>query len=231
MRPMTRAEVRGIDRRAIEEYGIPGMVLMENAGRGAADVAMAMVAGIDAPRVAILCGKGNNGGDGFVMARHLHNRGVPVDLFYAGRAEDAGDGDGAANMRIALRMGLPFEEVADPSAAEALAGRLDHHDLVVDALLGTGLIGEVREPARSLIRAINAAGKPVLAADIPSGLDCDEGVPLGEAVRATRTATFAAAKVGFSEADGARHCGRVTVVDIGVPASLLESLEAPGPQR
>ena len=222
MRPMTRTEVRGLDAKAIDEYGIPGVVLMENAGRGAAEAVIEMLSCIDAPRVAILCGKGNNGGDGFVMARHLHNRGIPVETFYTGRAAEAGDGDGALNMRVVLNMGLPFEEVTTAEETAALGGRLSAYDLIVDALLGTGLTGEVREPLRSLIDAINTCGRPVLAVDIPSGLDCDEGRSLGVAVRATRTVTFAATKVGFTQSEGREHCGPVTVVDIGAPRCLLE---------
>ena len=222
MRPMTRAEVREVDRRAIEEFGIPGMVLMENAGRGAADIAQAMLAGIDAPRVLILCGKGNNGGDGFVMARHLHNRGVPVETFYAGKAADAGEGDGGANLRIVQKMSIPLAEVLTPEEVAALADPLAHYDLIVDALLGTGLQGEPREPTRSLIAAANASGRPVLAVDIPSGLDCDTGQALGDAVRATRTATFVAHKMGFTKPEARAYCGAVTVVDIGVPRCLAE---------
>ena len=219
---MRRDEVRSLDARAIEDYGIPGVVLMENAGRGAADIALAMLAGIDAPRVAILCGKGNNGGDGFVMARHLHNRGIPVETFYTGHAGEAGEGDAAVNMRIVLKMGLPFEEIVSPEQMAALGKRLQDYDLIVDALLGTGLTGEVREPLRSLILAINASKRPVLAVDIPSGLDADEGRPLAAAVKAARTATFAATKLGFTKPEGVQYCGKVTVIDIGAPRCLLE---------
>ena len=222
MRPMTREEVRDIDRRAIEEFGIPGLVLMENAGRGAADIAQAMLSGVDAPRVAILCGKGNNGGDGLVMARHLHNRGFPVETFYTGPTGDAGKGDGAVNLRIVRKMGIPLEEVLTVDDAAALGARFDLYDLIVDALLGTGLTGEPREPARTLIEATNASGKLVLAADVPSGLDCDTGLPLGAAVRATRTATFAASKVGFTKPEAREYCGIVTVVSIGAPRCLVE---------
>jgi len=222
MKPMTRDEVRSLDGKAIHDYGIPGVVLMENAGRGATDVAQAMIAGIDASRVAILCGKGNNGGDGFVMARHLHNRGIPVETFYTGRIADAGEGEGAVNMRIVKAMGLPLAEVVSAEDVAALGKRLGDYDLIVDALLGTGLTGEVREPLRSLIEAVNASGRPVLAVDIPSGLDCDTGAPLGMAVRGTRTVTFAATKVGFTTPQGMEHCGPVTLVDIGAPRCLVE---------
>ncbi len=222
MKPMTREQVREVDRRAMEEYGIPGLVLMENAGRGAADVAQAMLAGVDAPRVAVLCGKGNNGGDGFVLARHLHNRGYPVELFYTGRLDEPGEGDAAVNRRIARRMGLPIEEVLSPEDAKAVGERLRLYDLVVDALLGMGLRGAPREPARSLIEAVNAAGRRVLAVDIPSGLDCDTGEPLGLAVKAERTVTFAANKIGFTRPAAREYCGAVKVADIGAPRELVE---------
>jgi NAD(P)H-hydrate epimerase len=219
----TREQVREMDRRAIEEYGMPGIVLMENAGRGAAMAAAAMLGDPAGKRIAVFCGKGNNGGDGFVVARHLFNAGVEVETCLAGRmAEVPPESDAGVNMYVARRMNIPLYEVPDTAAAAAL--RLTGFDLLVDALLGTGLSGEVREPSQSLIERLNASGRPVLAIDIPSGLCADSGRVLGVAVKAARTATFAAAKRGFFLGDGPARVGQLDVVDIGAPRQLLNGL-------
>ena len=214
LRYATREEIREIDRVAIEEYGMPGVILMENAGRGAARCALEMLADKNGGRVVIVCGRGNNGGDGFVVARHLHNRGLAVTVLLLAPRDEIG-GDALVNLQIIERMGLDIRETGH--------GALDLSDcdLIVDAILGTGLSGEVREPFASAIRAVNAAGKPVLAVDIPSGLDANTGEVLGECVRATRTATFALPKAGFTGDNGPEMTGEVTVVDIGVPREVL----------
>ena len=229
----TREQVRELDRRAMEECSLPGVVLMENAGRGAAEVAAEMLgvpAGSPALSVAgksvvIFCGKGNNGGDGFVVGRHLHNRGAKVEFVLACAAEEIDPWtDAGINLRIAQIMGLHLHIASAEDGRFEAAGLERAADLIVDALLGTGLTGDVREPYLSLIRLINAADKPVLAIDIPSGLDCDTGRILRAAVRATRTATFVLPKIGFTLAEGPAHVGQVTVVDIGVPKELVESI-------
>jgi NAD(P)H-hydrate epimerase len=229
------AQIRDLDRRAIEEYGIPGVILMENAGRGAAEVAAEMLGDPADRRVVIFCGKGNNGGDGFVVGRHLHNRGARVEFVLACPPEEINPWtDAGINLQIAQKMGLhlhvaaPAPGVVDWGAEDGrfeAAGLEQAADLIVDALLGTGLTGDAREPYLSLIRLINAADKPVLAIDIPSGLDCDAGRVLRAAVRATRTATFVLPKVGFARAEGPAHVGQVIVVDIGIPKELVESIE------
>lgn len=222
-RAYTREEMRELDRRAIEEFGVPGVVLMENAGRGAAQIALEMLGDPIARLVAIFCGKGNNGGDGFVIARHLHNAGVGVRLVVAFDPEAVDSRtDAGVNLRIAEQMGLTFIRAEGKDGLLSAAGIAKEADLIVDALLGTGLSGEVREPYLALIRLINAGDRPVLAVDIPSGLDANTGCVLRAAVRATRTATFAGPKVGFTLADGPAHTGRVDVVDIGMPRELLE---------
>ncbi len=228
---LSRDRIRDIDRRAIEEFGIPGVVLMENAGRGLADVVDEVLTGRPGP-VVILTGKGNNGGDGFVAARHLTNAGRLVALLHVGdlddalaRAEAGAGGDWGINLRIAVRMGLTPIGLPDALAIAAQRERLRDAGVIVDALLGTGLRGEVRDPYRAAIHAINdaaAAGVPVVAADLPSGLDADTGAPLGAAVRARITVTFAASKQGFVEPGAREHTGEVVLVGIGCPASLLE---------
>jgi len=215
MRYATRDEIREVDRVAIEDYEMPGVILMENAGRGAAEVAVQMLDGTSDARVAIVCGSGNNGGDGFVVARHLHNDGVGVTVHLLARREKIG-GDARINLAIIEQMQLDIRQSA--------LGELDLSgcDLVVDAVLGTGLTGEVREPYASAIDAINDAGAPVLAIDLPSGLDVDTGEVLGRCVRAARTVTFALPKIGFTRSRGPEMTGEVTVVDIGVPRGILE---------
>jgi NAD(P)H-hydrate epimerase len=212
---LNRQQVRELDRRAIEEYGVPGVVLMENAGRGAAEVLIAL--GIHG-RVLVCCGKGNNGGDGFVIARHLANRGVNVHtLLFVPPAELKGDA--LVNYRILERGGYPISIAAD---ADSLKLELARSEWIVDALFGTGLAGPVREPFDKAIEAINTRAGRVLAVDIPSGLDCDTGEPLGATVRADHTVTFVAAKTGFAKPVAAQWLGRVHVADIGIPRVLLE---------
>jgi NAD(P)H-hydrate epimerase len=214
---LTRAQVREIDRRAIEEYGVAGVVLMENAGRGAAEMLIAL--GIHG-RVLVCCGKGNNGGDGFVIARHLGNRGVNVHTILFVRPEDL-SGDALINYRILERGGYPLSVMADPDF-DILKRELDRSEWIVDALFGTGLSGPVRPPFDKVIEAINARQGGVFAVDIPSGLDCDTGVPLGATVRAAHTVTFVASKTGFANPAAAEWLGQVHVADIGVPFVLID---------
>jgi NAD(P)H-hydrate epimerase len=216
MRSLTRAEVREVDRRAIEDFGLPGIALMENAGRNAA-----LLVHERAPlaRVAIVCGKGNNAGDGFVIARHLANLGHDVRLLLACDPADL-RGDAAINWHVVDRMRLPASRLdAAPQAdwEQALAGA----DWIVDALLGTGAVGPPRGAIATAIAAINAvaarAGGRVLAVDLPSGLDCDSGLAAEPCIRADLTATFVAPKVGFETQAARAVLGEVRVVDIGAP--------------
>ncbi len=219
MRSLTRAELRHVDRRAIDEFGLPGVVLMENAGRNAAAVLLA--AGVTGP-VVICCGKGNNGGDGFVIARHLDNAGVEVRLLLACDSKDY-VGDAAVFLRVIESSRLPLREMTSAALSD-WQHELQSAEWIVDALLGTGLTGAVREPSLTAINAINASGRKVLAVDLPSGMDTDTGQPLGVCVRATRTVTFVARKTGFDHPDAMQWTGPVEVVDIGVPRALLETM-------
>jgi NAD(P)H-hydrate epimerase len=222
IRRLTRAQVREIDRRSVERFHIPGIVLMENAARAVADVATEMLRGVTEPGVLVVCGGGNNGGDGFAAARHLHNCGVDVEvaLAHAGGYRD----EAAANLRIIQEMDLPRLPIA--GADVALAGV----DLLIDALFGTGLETPPRDGR--WIQWMNDAGVPILAVDLPSGLDCDTGEPLGPAcVRATRTVTFVAEKIGFDNPNSRQYLGDVTVGDIGCPRELIGEVmrDVPGP--
>jgi NAD(P)H-hydrate epimerase len=217
--PLSREEVRAIDRRATEEFGVPGVVLMENAGRGAAELLVAL--GVRG-RGVVCCGKGNNGGDGLVVARHLDNRRVPVRVLLFCRPEEL-TGDAGVNCRIASRSGLPLTVYAQaPPDMAALRGELAAAEWVVDALFGTGLSGPVRPPFDQVITAVNESAARVFAVDIPSGLDCDTGRPLGATVRAHHTATFVAPKKGFAEPAAREWLGKVHVIDIGAPRCLVD---------
>jgi NAD(P)H-hydrate epimerase len=220
---LTVARMREADRRAIEEFGVPGVVLMENAGRGAAGVALGMLSADRMRSVLILAGRGNNGGDGFVIARHLANAGMEVRARLLARFEEV-TGDARTNLEVIRRMKLDLREMRLPEGRDSLAGELSAGTLVVDAMLGTGAREEMRDPFRTAIELVNASGRPVLAVDVPSGLDGAAGRPLGACIVATQTATFAAVKIGMLS-DAARcFVGKLTVIDIGMPRAVLDAL-------
>jgi NAD(P)H-hydrate epimerase len=219
---LTREEMRELDRKAIEEYKIPGIVLMENAGRNVAEEVLKMIDNPQKAKVAILCGKGNNGGDGFVVARHLHNQGIPVIVFLIARVSDIlKDGDAGINLQILLNMKIPLSEQTGIHAVKNLLQELNSFTLLIDALFGTGLSGEVREPFKTLIYHVNKLNKPIIAVDIPSGLDCDTGVVLGAALKAAKTVTFGAGKKGFYLNSGPSLTGKIVITDISIPRELL----------
>jgi len=213
----TRQEIRDFDRHAVEELGIPGIVLMENAGRQIGEAAVRMLEEAEFRHVVLLAGRGNNGGDGFVVARHLAIHGYTTEVILVGRSEEV-KGDARTNLDILEAMHFYVHEVEGPAddILRELKPTLLGADLIIDALLGTGAEGQVREPYAAVIDAVNAVKKSVLAVDIPSGLDCDTGQPLGPTIRATRTVTMAAMKAGFRNPDAAQYTGVVTLADIGV---------------
>ena len=219
---LNRRQSRRLDTLAIEQYGMTGLVLMENAGRGVADTLCRL--GISGP-VVICCGRGNNAGDGFVLARHLDLRRYDVRVLLWADPSDL-TGDAAANYRILEHAGVPIV----PMAAETDPARLDREFAgaawLVDALLGTGARGEPRPPLDMVIDRMNAAAAPILAVDVPSGLDCDTGEPAGHTIRAAHTCTFATAKPGFFAPEAEPYVGRLHVLDIGVPRRLIEELVA-----
>jgi NAD(P)H-hydrate epimerase len=220
MRPLSRAEVREVDRRAIDDYGLTGLVLMENAGRGCVDT----LVGLDCRGpVAIACGKGNNAGDGFVIARHLELRGLPVVVHQFGRPDEL-RGDAAANHATLVRAGTPMRDWSQRPDPAALDAELQGAEWIVDALLGTGATGAPRPPFDSVIRRLNAAAARRLAVDLPSGLDCDSGEPAEPTIRADHTCTFVAPKLGFANPAAAAFLGRVHVLDIGAPRKLIEEI-------
>ncbi|MBI4881442.1 MAG: NAD(P)H-hydrate epimerase [Planctomycetes bacterium] len=220
MRSLDREDSVSIDRRAQEELRIPGELLMENAGAHVARAALALAQAHERARVVVVAGPGNNGGDGFVAARHLLDL-IDVEVLLVGRPERL-KGDALANFQRLAALGekiVVVEGVAEIQQALARAPA----PLVIDALFGTGLARELQGLPRQVIEAIVAARQPVLAIDLPSGLDCDTGAILGAAIRAEVTVTFVAPKNGFSRGSGPECCGRVEVAPIGFPPGRLLS--------
>jgi NAD(P)H-hydrate epimerase len=217
---LTREQSRQVDRVAIEEYGFSGLVLMENAGRGVADVLCRL--GIAGP-VVICCGKGNNAGDGFVVARHLDLRGHAVRVLLWAKPEEL-TGDAAVNYQILTKTDVPIEIFGAVHDAARLSEQLEGAAWIVDALLGTGSRGEPRPPFDAVIDQLNASPIPKLAIDLPSGLDCDTGAASQHTVQATETCTFVAAKSGFMTQGGIPYLGRLHVLDIGTPRNLISRI-------
>jgi NAD(P)H-hydrate epimerase len=221
---MSRQAVREFDRRVIDLLKIPGVVLMENAGRSCAELILNELEGIDEPHVCIFCGSGNNGGDGFVIARHLFNQGVRVEVVLcADRAKV--QGDAKVNLTVCEAINVPIDvvDIESPTVYRQLQQFVLGCDLLVDALLGTGLTGDLKSPMALLISSLNAHNIPIIAVDIPSGLDCDTGLPLPVCIEAKATVTFAAIKKGFVEcAESRTATGRVFVADIGILPSIFE---------
>ena len=224
-RLVTAEQMRALDRRATEEYTIPSLLLMENAGRAVFQAADELLGGASARTVLVVAGQGNNGGDGFVAARHLHNAGALVTVAYYGDRDNA-KGDALLNIqiaeRIAAKAGSTFQLKASPSETE-LQQLVADSDLVIDALLGTGIKGEVREPLASVIKCIAVSPRPpILSVDIPSGVDADTGTFVGPVVHADVTVTFALPKIGLVTYPGAAKVGELVVADIGIPADALQ---------
>ncbi len=221
MRVVTSQEMRAIDRAAIEGLGIPGLVLMENAGRDVFIHLTDFTDGVEGLRALVVCGKGNNGGDGFVVARHLANHGADVRIILLGRMSEV-QGDAQVNMAIAKGMGLPIVEILDEEGLALLTDTLLEADVVVDAIFGTGFSGKAEGLYASVIDRMNSCDSPLIAIDCPSGLNVDTGRPEGACVEADLTVTMALLKRGHLLYPGADLCGEVAVVDIGIPPSLVE---------
>lgn len=214
---LTAKQNRQFDRLAIAQFGISGLVLMENAGRGVAE--SLLNERVDGP-VLICCGKGNNGGDGFVIARHLSIHGIATQTVLWANPEEL-QGDAKTNFEILRRCGLTWEVGDDLTKFEQM---LDGCSWVVDCLLGTGVQGDPRPPFNQVIDAINRSKKLVLAVDVPSGLNCDTGEPSGHTIRAVRTCTFVATKPGYQQPAAREFVGAVQVIPIGTPPAVLQTL-------
>jgi len=216
---LTSEQSRTVDRIAIERYGVPGLVLMENAGRGSTELLLQ-----EQPnKVVVVCGKGNNAGDGFVIARHLDNAGVSVEILMLVPPEEL-SGDARTNCDIVHKFGLSTRVVDPMKDSATIQQSLSEADWIVDALLGTGIRGEVREPFATMIELVNQSGRPIFAVDIPSGLDADTGDVLGHAIQATRTVTFVSLKTGLTRNKGPQQAGSIEIVSIGVPHRIVNDV-------
>ncbi|MBN2456070.1 MAG: NAD(P)H-hydrate epimerase [Sedimentisphaerales bacterium] len=214
---LSRDQVRAFDAWAINELGIPGVVLMENAGRSCAELIKEKLKSKAKPKVCIFCGTGNNGGDGYVIARQLLNNNFMVKVVIIGDRKKI-KGDAAINLQILQKLSQSIEslDLETSRIASRIKSFTAGADMLVDGIFGTGLEGPVRGDYKILIDSINSQICPILAIDIPSGLDCDTGQPLGTAIRADYTVTFAAAKAGFKSATALQYTGQVFVASIGI---------------
>lgn len=219
---LTRDQVRELDRRATADYGVPSIVLMENAGRGLADRIRQLGPGLPGgTHIVICCGRGNNAGDGFVLARHLDLRGVPARVLIWGDPKEL-QGDAATNYQILNKSEIGMEIFAEGHDPARLSRLLGEASWIVDALLGTGSRGAPRPPLDAVIRQLNEHAAPKVAVDLPSGLDCDSGEAADPTIVAAHTLTFVAHKPGFLKPGADRYTGQVRVLDIGAPRKLLE---------
>lgn len=219
---VTAAQMFEIDRLAVQEYGIPSVILMENAGRAVFQEAMRMVksSGHGERKIVCVCGKGNNGGDGFVCARHLLNRGLPVKVFMTADPDSLAP-DARLMFEILGKMGASIYSLKPSGHFTILRKSLQKASVVIDAIFGIGLSGEVRNFEKSIIHLINRSKRPVLAVDVPSGLDAASGKILGACIQAQRTLTFALLKKGFLTPEGRQCSGKVIIGDISIPRPLL----------
>lgn len=213
----TSQQMRGLDQRAIGELGLPGLVLLENAARGAVQVIGSLYP--QARSIAFFCGKGNNGGDGLAMARYFQALGLRVRVYLAGRRKGL-KGDAAHQLSLADRLKISLTELDENTNWPSLQREVSGFDLLIDALLGTGIDKEVSGLFRDLIILINEISVPKVAVDIPSGLSSDTGRPLGLCVKADLTITFGLPKIGQVLFPGCRYVGRLFVVDIGIPPAF-----------
>jgi NAD(P)H-hydrate epimerase len=227
MHLVTAEEMREMDRQTIETFGLPGRVLMENAGRGACRILMRTFPDISSGRVAVIAGRGNNGGDGFVIARYLSHANIPVTVYLLTESHRL-SGNAAENFNLLESCGVAVQEITDENRFRELKTQMAHHDFFVDAMLGTGLNSDVRGLFRIIIDTINGLsrdmGRPVFSVDIPSGLHANTGRPCGACIRATATATFAFPKVGLVLLPGAECVGDLSVVDIGIPPHIVKNV-------
>ncbi|HLO10309.1 MAG TPA: NAD(P)H-hydrate epimerase, partial [Desulfobacteria bacterium] len=220
MKIVTARQMAELDRVTIHTYGIPALVLMENAGRSCTERILRIleekVGGPQEASVAVVCGKGNNGGDGMVIARHLHNRGAYVEVFLLSE-EDALSADARTQHEILRRMDVEVRVIRDTEGVEDLRTYLEEVHLCVDAIFGTGLSSPLSGIVREVVEVINLSMAPVYAVDIPTGIDATTGRIMGEAIRAESTGTFGLLKLGHVLLPGSIHCGETEIYDIGIP--------------
>jgi len=207
MKIVSVKEMQELDRVAIEDKDIPSITLMENAGRAVSDIALSELKNIKNKKVAVFCGSGNNGGDGFVVARHLFNKGIDVSVYLIGRRANLKN-DPKLNAEALDKIGVEIREISAPVSLD--------HGLIIDAIFGIGLRGEVKEPAKSIISDLNKRSITMISVDVPSGLDADTGEILGVSVKAGITVTMQFPKQGFYKNKGPEYTGKIITVDIGL---------------
>ncbi len=218
MKLVNAAEMRELDRRAIEEVGLPSLVLMEHAGRTTYQVLRREFPGL-AGEVAVVAGRGNNGGDGFVVARYLANAGQPVAVFLLGERQQV-QGDARVNLEILAHLGVAVMEITTAADLNPVVHRLAKAGLVVDALLGTGLNAPIGGLMATLVERLNHLRAPVMAVDIPTGISADTGEVLGVALKAQVTVTYGWPKIGQLVGAGRDYVGRLWLADISIPPEL-----------
>jgi hydroxyethylthiazole kinase-like uncharacterized protein yjeF len=221
---VTADEMRKMDQKTIEIFGLPGRLLMENAGRGATRIIIEKFSELKGKKVGVAAGRGNNGGDGFVIARYLKEYGALVTVFLLSEIRKV-QGDAQANLKLLSSLEIPVYEVPDKQTFEKHKVTLKQQELWVDAILGTGLRSEVKGYYRHVIQFINNSQAAVFAVDIPSGLDSDTGQSCGISIQADATATFAFAKTGHMLYPGADLSGELSIVDIGIPTSMIDNID------
>jgi len=220
---VTADEMREMDRQIIESFGLPGRILMENAGLGATRILLDRFDHLCDINVGVVAGRGNNGGDGFVIARCLVQKGIPVTVYLLGTKNQV-KGDAESNLKLLKLLNVTVIEIENAEQFENQKSSLHQHNLWVDAIFGTGLNSDVRGYFKDVIEFINQSNKPVLSVDIPSGLNADTGQPCGISVRAHTTATFGFAKIGHMTFPGVSYTGNLDVVDIGIPPHIVKSV-------
>ena len=221
MHLVTANEMQTMDQLTIEEYGIPGQVLMENAARSATRIMLQTFELSATTKIGVAAGRGNNGGDGFVMARYLSQRGFPATVYLLTQ-RDAVQGDARANLDLLNDIRVPIVEIPDQQAFESQIMAMRHEHVWIDAILGTGLKSDVKGYYRSVIESINGFNRPVLAVDIPSGVNSDTGQPCGVCIQADVTVTFGLAKLGHIQYPGADFSGDLHIIDIGIPNFIVD---------
>jgi NAD(P)H-hydrate epimerase len=224
MRVLNAAQMREADRRTIEEIGIPSLVLMENAGRQVVSAMEAIHGDLAEHSVAVLCGRGNNGGDGFVVARTLLQRGIDVSVFLVGQIGDV-RGDARVNLEILGRLGLTIVEISDSQAWELHFSEISDCTLIVDAIFGTGLNQPLGGLLETIVADVNGSGIPIVAIDLPSGLSADSHEPIGDSIEAGTTVTLGAPKLSLVLPPAETRAGDIVIADIGIPLDVIESVE------
>jgi len=224
---VTADEMREIDRQTIETFGLPGRILMENAGRGAVRVLIDHFPGINEKKVGVIAGRGNNGGDGFVIARYLAQAGVSVTVYLLSKSSRL-SGDAAANFHLLSPLQIPVREITSESRFNEFKSEMSHCHVWVDAIFGTGLNSDITGIFKSAIDFLNTLKRPVLAVDIPSGVNADTGQICGVCLAATATSTFAFPKIGHMQFPGVACAGDLHVIDIGIPPHIIGAV---GPRQ